>query len=398
MNTYLKKLSLVLPLAMLSACKNEITPEWETYYSHVYSDESRVEWLSNIAVDSYGDIISGGSTIRTGADREQNVLFVKQNAEGDLVWSRDFDLGEGQYRSDDKVSDLVLDEEGNIYATGVRYIVEDDVQRYGSFLVKIDSAGELIWKTELSDHEDARDIEIHDDKLYVTGFATQVFNLDGELQLFVEHERAWDIEVDNAGNFHVAGAENVSKYNAAGELNWSVELAADLYHQASLVVLSDGGVVVAHNHQDDTTRVMGIDANGVSLWAKSYSQSRQSNGLPGPALLEADWRDNVVLSLSNDRARRIVKFDDTGRELWQVSSQGILQDLHLGGNGEVYAVGGGVNEKYGSEGELLGTTNATPGTQITTGSIAIDGENMYLGYSAVESGNIQLYLAKYLDR
>ncbi|WP_197481125.1 hypothetical protein, partial [Oleiphilus sp. HI0086] len=191
-----------------------------------------------------GEIISGGSTIRTGTDRQQNILLVKRSSDGELIWSTDIDLAKGNYRSDDKITDLTLDSDGNSYAIGVSYIVENDIQRYGSFLVKVDTYGELVWSIELSKHDDARDLEIHQDQLYVTGFATQVFNLDGVKQLKIEHEKAWDIEVNDAGDIHIVGAEKAAKYNAAGQLAWAVDLPADLYLQAALAVLSDDSIVI----------------------------------------------------------------------------------------------------------------------------------------------------------
>ncbi|WP_197481180.1 hypothetical protein, partial [Oleiphilus sp. HI0086] len=70
------------------------------------------------------EIISGGSTIRTGTDRQQNILLVKRSSDGELIWSTDIDLAKGNYRSDDKITDLTLDSDGNSYAIGVSYIVE----------------------------------------------------------------------------------------------------------------------------------------------------------------------------------------------------------------------------------------------------------------------------------
>jgi hypothetical protein len=64
----------------------------------------------------------------------------------------------------------------------------------------------------------------------------------------------------------------------------------------------------------------------------------------------------------------------------------------------VYAVGGGTNEKYDSSGKFIAATAQTSATQITTGSIALDGDDMFVGYSAVKDGEINLYLAKFIDK
>ncbi|MFV1872921.1 MAG: hypothetical protein ACMZ64_06345 [Oleiphilus sp.] len=396
MNSKLIKCLLVLSFFTLTACKTDITPEWEHYYSQASGDESRVEWLSNIAVDPYGDIISSGSTVLIGGNREQNVLIIKQDPNGNLVWATEYDLAQGQYRSDDKVTDMVLDADGNIYVVGVGYIVRDG-QEYGSFMMKLDSYGDVQWVQTLSDKEDARDLELVNDLLYVTGFATQVFNLDGQRQLRVEHEKAWDIEVDQSGHFYIVGATQAQKYAPNGTQVWSTQLQADLQLQASIALQLDGSVVVAHNHDDRSTRVSGISSQGQIQWNKTYSPARQSYGFPGPALVKTDWRGDIVLSLSNDRGRRLVKLNDIGGQEWQVTSSGIVHDFLIGDSGDIYAVGGGINEKYDGNGKFIASTEQTPSTQITTGAIAIDGDNMYVGYSAVNNGEIDFYTAKFID-
>lgn len=391
-------LLIILSALILSACKNEITPEWERYHSQAQAGESSVEWLANVAVDAYGDVITAGSTVLIGANRQQNVLIVKQDNNGSIIWTTEYDLAQGVYRSDDKITDMVLDADGNIYAVGVQYIVENEQQRYASFLLKLDRYGDINWVRTLSDKEDARDIEIHQDKLFVTGFASQVYNLNGERLLKVNHEKAWDIEIDESGAFYVVGAKKAEKYAANGQKHWSVNLQAGLNPQASVAVHQDGSIVVAHNHDDRTTRVSGISSNGQIQWNRKYNPARQSYGFPGPALVKTDWRGDTVLSLSNDRGRRLVKLDDLGKELWQATSTGIVHDFLIGDDGDIYAVGGGINEKYAADGKFIASTTPTSGTQITTGSIAMDGDNMYVAYSAVNNGDIDFYLAKFIDQ
>jgi hypothetical protein len=325
MRTKLFHLLIILPIFTLTACKTDIQPEWERYHTQAQNNESRVEWLSNIAVDVFGDIISSGSSVLIGGNRQQNILIVKQDSNGNLIWASEYDLAQGAYRSDDKVTDMVLDQDGNTYVVGVRYIVENEQQRYASFMIKFDRYGDLNWINELSEQEDARDIEIKNNLLYVTGFATQVFNLEGQAQLKIEHDKAWDIEVDDTGNFYITGATRAQKYTENGALIWSVNLPADLELRASLALNQDGSIVVAHNHDDRTSRVSGISSNGLIQWNKKYLPAKQSYGFPGPALVKIDWRGDILLSLSNDRGRRIVKLNDLGREEWQVTSTGIVR-------------------------------------------------------------------------
>ena len=96
MKTRFAYLLTILSFIALSGCKTEINPEWETYFSQASEGESRVEWLSNVAVDTYGSIISGGSTVTTGSERTQNILVVKQSANGSVEWATEYDIAQGE--------------------------------------------------------------------------------------------------------------------------------------------------------------------------------------------------------------------------------------------------------------------------------------------------------------
>lgn len=383
----------------LVACKAALSPEWTLFYSHTQNDETRLEWLSNVAVDSYGDVLAAGDTIQTGVNRQQNVLLTKHDSNGAFIWATEYDFAQGAYRSDDNTTDLALDNDGNAYLVGVQYIVENDLQRYGSFLMKIDRFGEVVWTQLLSDKEDARDVEVVDGKVYVTGHATQVFDLNGTRLLNIEHpeEKAWDIAVDNIGNIYVVGYASAAKYNQYGELEWRVVQPEGLSHQASIAVNSDESVVIAHTQSDDSVRVVGISNTGFVEWSNVYSPPQQSYGLPGHALVKTDRRGDIVLAVSNDKGRRIVKLNDSGQQQWQVASSGIVRDFVIGDDSAVYVVGGGINEKYSASGSFIAEATMTPAAQITTGSIALDGSNIYVGYSANSSNGFNFFLSKYID-
>ncbi len=401
MKSTLSRLTITLSILVLAACKAALDPEWTLFYTQAMGSETRVEWLSNVAVDSYGNVLVAGDTIRTGANRQQNALLVKHDTNGSLEWAAEYDFAQGQYRSDDNVTDMVVDLDGNTYLVGVQYIVEGEAQRYGSFLMKVDRWGDIEWAKSISAFEDARDIELKNGLLYVTGHTTQVYGLDGSLRLKIAHSeaKAWDIEVDDLGSIYVAGYAAVSKFNSQGGLVWRVDQPEGLSHQASLVVAADGRVVTAHNQSDQSTRVAAISSQGQPLWSKVYQPARQSNGLPGPALIKKDVRGDLVLLSSNVAGRRMVKLSDTGRELWQTSnSNGIVQDFTIGDDGAVYVVGGGTNEKFDRNGNFVAEATMNHGVESTTGSIAKSGDDIYIGYSALRNGTYNFFLAKYIDQ
>ncbi|MFT6264462.1 MAG: hypothetical protein ACJAWS_000600 [Oleiphilaceae bacterium] len=399
MSSKLLRFFIILSVTTLVGCKAELNPEWSLFYTQAQSNENRVEWLSNVAVDTFGDVLTAGQTITTGANREANVLLVKHDDNGDLIWASEYNFADETYRSDDKTTDMVLDDDGNTYLVGVQYIVENDQGRSGSFLMKFDRFGDVAWAQQLSNEEDARDIEISDNKLYVTGYATQVFDLSGQRLLNITHPdaKAWDIEIDDAGSMYVVGYAAASKFNENGVQLWTVSLPEELSHQASIAINADGSVVIAHNQTDRSTRIAAISDIGTPQWSKTYSPSQQSYGIPGPALVNTDWHGDIILALSNDKSRRIIKLNENGKVLWKVASSGILQEFIVDNDGAVYAVGGGTNEKYDANGNFIIQTTKAPGTQVTTGSIAMNGEDLYVGYSAVNNGEINFLLEKYID-
>ena len=398
MKSTLFRFSVIFSLTVLVACKAALSPDWTVFHTQAVDDEERIEWLSNVAVDSYGDIITAGETIRMGADRQVNALLVKHDDRGNLVWATEYDFAQGAYRSDDNVTGMALDNDGNAYLVGVQYIVENNVQRYGSFMMKVDRWGDVIWVKTLSDQEDARDVEVSNNKVYVTGHSTQVFNLDGQRLLNIEHPgaKAWDIEVDDSGSIYVVGYAAATKYSAEGILLWSVAQVEGLSHQASIALNTDGSVVIAHLDSSNI-RVAAISNDGQAQWSKSYSPAQQSNGLPGHALVKTDWRGDIVLAVSNDKSRRIVKLNDAGQEAWQVSSNGIVSDFVIDDTGAVYVVGSGTNEKYDADGQFIAEATMDYRVEVTSGSVALDGQNIYVAYSANSGSTFNFFLAKYVD-
>jgi len=392
------RFSVILSLTILVACKAALSPDWTVFHTQAEGDEERIEWLSNVAVDSYGDVISAGETIKIGADRQENILLVKHDDNGNLVWATEYDFAQGAYRSDDNVTDMALDSDGNAYLVGVQYIVENDVQRYGSFMMKVDHLGDVVWALTLNDKEDARDVEVSDNKVYVTGHATQVFNLDGQRLLNIEHPdaKAWDVEVDASGNIYVVGYAAATKYNAEGVLLWSVAQPAGLTHQASIAVNTDGSAVIAHL-ESRNIRVAAISSDGQIQWNKTYAPAQQSYGLPGHALVKTDLRGDIILAVSNDKSRRIVKLNDAGQETWQVTGNGIVRDFAIDDTGAVYVVGSGTNEKYDANGQFVAEATMDYSVEVTTASIALDGQNIYVAYSANSGSTFNFFLAKYVD-
>jgi outer membrane protein assembly factor BamB len=111
-----------------------------------------------------------------------------------------------------------------------------------------------------------------------------------------------------------------------------------------------------------------------------------------------DNRGDVLMTTSNADGHRVAKLDASGRVVWNTRSRkGIVQDAALS-NGELFVVGDGQNGKYDRNGNRLGESEVGRNVQITTGSVVIDGDRLYAGYSAEQNGNFGLHLSQYLDQ
>jgi len=402
-NTRFKWFSLFLTLSLLVACTATIKPEWVTIYNHKADVQSdRLTWLEDMVVDSQGNVVVTGSAIRTNlTDREQNVLLASFNASGDRLWARDFDLATGDYRSDDDPRALAIDSSNNLYVLATQYKVIDDLGSTGSYLLSVDANGNERWRRQLSDNDDMRGLTLSNNRLYVTGDTTQVFDLNGDSLMQSEHNdhRAWSVAVDASGDFVLGGGKAVSYFNGDGSLRWQQEQPSDGTNFGEAIFAMDGSILAADARSaNGSARITRFSPQGDKLWSQSFSAARQSYGLPGPALVFEDNRGDIYLITSNDAGHRIVKMDASGSIYWnKTSRKGIVQDAELK-NGALYVVGGGHNAKYNSDGERIAEAETGRSVQITTGSLALDGDRIYVGYSAQQDGTFAVHLSRFNDQ
>ena len=144
--------------------------------------DTHAEWSevthNFMRTDADGNIYMAGNmrTDTTGSD----ILLVKYNPSGDLLWSRTWDsdsdyVGGGYYPN----TELELDHDGNIYITGTITTTPEVLFSEDIVTLKYNSDGDLLWE--------------------------DIFN--GALN---DEDRPYGIVIDNAGNPYVTGATAVS--------------------------------------------------------------------------------------------------------------------------------------------------------------------------------------------
>lgn len=404
LTTRIKWLSLFVALIVLAACTVAVKPEWVSTYNHKADiQEDRWSWLQDMAVDSRGDIIVAASTVRTSLTnrKENNLLFVKFNSRGERLWAQDFNLATGDYISDDDSQVLVVDSSDNLYALASQYqAIEGQTSGDNAFLISLTANGEERWRKRIDENQAMEDLKLHNDKLFVTGRSTQIFSLSGEQLLHIEHDDHWarSIAVNDNNDFALAGSGAVSYYSASGERLWHHQQSDNPWASGEVIITLDGSIVATEALRENAAaRITRFSADGQQLWTQRFSAARQSYGLPGPALVFEDNRGDLLLTASNAAGHRVVKLDASGRTYWNKTSRnGIIFDAALR-NGSLYTVGDGHIAKYNSDGERVAESEVSGNVQITTGSVALDGDRIYAGFSVYQDSQFVLHLSQFIN-
>ena len=267
------------------------------------SDPARFEWSSvfeggldpvKIAVDNMGNTVVLGST-RLNA----NYVVVKYSPSGDVVWSRtyrDSELG-GIPR------DMSLDQDGNVYVTGVSYVVSADLTlapNHGDMVtIKYDADGEQLWLAQYNgiphgeDESTALVVDKHG-QVFVTGFSQ---GLD------------WDAEIITIA------------YDDAGRERWVSRYEWPGFGMGHVIALTDAGdvYVTGSGGQFQNTDGMGIvtikyDSTGVQQWSTHYKDGGQA----WLSRMVLDKEGQIYLAIvSNSNNSVVIKYDDDGSEVWR---------------------------------------------------------------------------------
>ena len=216
---------------------------WTANYS-IGSNEYSNEYagMRAIAVDKGGNVYVTGTAATVKYDADGNQLWarattgekicvdqlgniyvmrnngvVKHDRDGNQLWIVYFDI---VYKGFGGVRDMVIDDSGNVYITGLSNQV--------STTIKYSSDGEEIWVVS----NNASNAIALDEagNVYVTGhskgdYVTVKYDNDGTMLWVAEyHGMGYDITIDDLGNVYVTGQSDEEcttiKYNREGDQQW----------------------------------------------------------------------------------------------------------------------------------------------------------------------------------
>jgi hypothetical protein len=270
----------------------------------ITSDYKGMDYAYSMAIDANDNIYLAGSSYSFGAGR-MDVLLLKYNKEGELLWSKTW--GGPEY---DYASDMALDSSGNIYIAG-------STDSYGSgsddiLLLKYNKEGELLWSKAWGGR-------------WINSALAMTLDSYGNVYL------TGHTGIDTAPPLPVRGEGGRSnivllKYNKSGTLLWSKTWGGRRGDKGKAIVADSNGniyvagetqryeikknVYILHSHN---VVLLKYSKNGDLLWNKTWVEDpKWGTGVSSMSIDQAGYI--YILGTKN-----LLKYDKDGKLLWSKS-------------------------------------------------------------------------------
>ena len=378
---------------------SRVVRDWLTVYDN--PDTHGTDDLWGMVADGNGNVFITGNT-NTGEDGDQiyHYLTAKYNTRGEEQWVKTYHRGD-EY-CNHSAHDIVIDDEGNSYVTGVSVDwTEGNGQTQADYAtIKYSTSGVELWSAVYgNENEDPDSIDDwgfslavdSSQNVYVTGiteidgtadrtvgFATIKYNPNGAQAWAARYEEVvvgnWSnnsfipkIALDQAGNVYVAGTKSdrsgdphtsdfiLLKYNNLGVFQWvTVYNSAENYSEelTDLVVDAEGNAYLtglATNPDvstDDDFITVKINTDGTILWDDRWDLN---GGRDSARAIALDSQGNVLVTgrAYMDGLRTVtIKYDPDGNRIWLRQYAGVEKvggnDIVLDWEDNIYVAG----EKY----------------------------------------------------
>jgi hypothetical protein len=357
--------------------------EWTRTYNSALSMN---DWGEDIAVDSAGNVYVTGVEKGNPGDGD-DIWTRKYDKHGNVLWTSTYN---SPNNSDDWGRGIAVDDNGNVYVTGVEY--RDDLGQLDNIWTrKYDPDGFEIW--------------------------TSTYNSPAN-----GWDHGKDIAVDSAGNVYVIGDEQrtdigqdyniwIRKYDPDGYELWTSTYNSpnNWYDKGCGIAVDDAGnvYVTGYENRGDLGQSENIwtrkyDTDGFEIWTSTYNSP--ANSADWGLGIAVDSAGNVYVTGFEDRSDLgqddnvwTRKYDTDGYEVWTFTynspSNGYDQgrDVAVDSLGNVYVIGfeevtGFLNydiwtRRYDTDGNVLWTSSYnSPNNSADNGfGIAVDSnKNVYV--------------------
>jgi uncharacterized delta-60 repeat protein len=292
----------------LAAHAQTAVEAWVRRYSS--TEASSQDYARKVATDADGNVIVAGDSDDgiTGVD----ILIIKYSGAGVPLWTNRYNAPAS---TDDHVSDVAIDRQGNVVVTGYSYSSVPP-EEYNDYLtVAYSPAGVLLWANSYAGPSNGFDrsyaVAVDDDgNVVVTGssgddYATIKYSGSGVALWTNRYDGRGDgfgggndVSIDTAGNIFVTGASGgdyaTIAYSGAGVLLWTNLYAGPGNAQDSATVIAidntgkvfvTGSSFLSGDYSHSAT--IAYSSAGVALWTNYYNVLG-SLGVSPPALAVAD--------------------------------------------------------------------------------------------------------------
>ena len=259
MNNFILKifyLTIFLIFVISHSSYSQQTQEWVRLFNSGLNQNDKV---TDMKIDNSGNIYMCGSVEYTSSLKD--VLLLKYNSSGELLWSRTW-RGTGVNSNESSASKILFDSEGFIYVMGTASIATN----YLDFLViKYDPNGDTVW---------------------VRTFDGMNENVDV----------ATDIVIDNNDNIYLTGLlsrfgtsdNGTIKYDKNGSLKWSKKFS----NFSGRSILHDSSFLYVGGASNYNISILKYDTSGNSI-DTFYCGTENSDGAQ---LMVFDSQKNLIVS------------------------------------------------------------------------------------------------------
>lgn len=417
----MKSIILLVSLLFISNSYSQITEEWAVRYN---GPRSGSDIIDAIVTDDSGNVYVTG-TVVGAISQGLDIVTIKYNSAGEQKW---IDIYNGTANDNDYGRDIVSDDSGNVYVTGL-------ANRYDFVTIKYDPNGLRKWVNVIPNGYGFRIKIDNQGFIYVVGnwledMLVIKYNSSGS-ELWRNRFKGSGngpgygkgIDVDNNGNVYITGNAYISpyvaittvKYSSSGVLLWSEDYHTSNpsgYDDASDIAVDGSGNVYVCGSTGSpvlgsTFITLMYSPDSILIWADKYTEGQ------GKANRIFEKNGNVYVTgysmVAFNFDYTTIKYNSTGR-VWASKYNGfggadIAYNLFVDDAENVFITGGSpgqtsphedlVTVKYDSSGVQQGIARYNgPGNNIDLANdIELDKQgNIYVAGRSWDINNSDDYI------
>lgn len=255
-------------------------------------DDGQSQHAEALAVDAAGNVYVTGWQKQFSAGID--AVTLKYGPDGDVLWERHFASPGGN----NQPNDMALDASGNLYVAGASWVTAQ--QDFDMLLLKYDSDGNLLWDRTLDNGDGQLDSAYRvvidsagnailagytEPNAYLAKYSpTGDLLWDREKAGFSTNDEWKEVEVDAAGNIYVLGEISppgqsnhlwTAKYDPDGNIVWERSYTGTqsfACYAGGVALMPDGGVVISGQSWDLPNNInivtIRYGPDGTELWQR----------------------------------------------------------------------------------------------------------------------------------